>query len=185
MKKTNAAPHSVLGVLVFAVILAIGILTIQQAHAQIDATSSGAVATSSEPANPVDVPTSTTSNPSADTTTGSIPAPAPAAGLVEVRLLCTQSYTTDVYDTPSGHPDPYVKPSVATTTDTSAHIVGTQSFTVCHDARGNVHEFPITSQEYVALRVRGTPQKSVMEPADQAALDSFDNSSVSASDTHI
>ena len=92
---------------------------------------------------------------------------------MEVQLLCSQSFTTDLYDTPSGRPDPYVKPDVATTTDTVAHVIGKQSYTVCHDVRGHIHEFPITADEYAALSVRGTPQKSVMETADEAALDSF------------
>jgi hypothetical protein len=177
--KTNTASFSILSAVVLAALLVVGVLKIQQANAQVDATSSDVVATSStDTSAATDV---TTSAPPATEASSAAPL---SEGLVEVQLQCSQSYTTDLYDTPSERPDPYVKPDVATTTDTVAHVIGQQSYTVCHDARGHVHEFPITDQEYAALQIRGTPQKSVMEPADQAALDSFDTP-LSASDTHI
>jgi hypothetical protein len=171
--KINTASYLVLGTFVLAILLVVGILRIQQAHAQVDATSSDTAATTSESVVPVDTATSTPENPTLDTTAAPTQAAAETSGLVEVQLQCSQSYTTDVYDTPSGRPDPYVKPDTATTTDTSAHVIGQQSYTICHDARGNVHEFKITAAEYAVLQVRGTPQKSVMETPDEAALDAF------------
>jgi hypothetical protein len=173
--KTNKVSLSVLGTLVIAALLVIGILKIQQVHAQVDATSSNADAQTLESLAPTtDTNASATKNPNPDATTSApVQAGASTSGLVEVKLQCSQSYTTDLYDTPSGRLDPYVKPDVATTTDTVAQVIGQQSYTVCHDARGNVHEFPITSAEYAALAIRGTPEKSVMESPDQAALDAF------------
>jgi hypothetical protein len=171
--------------LIVAACIAVGALKIQYAAAQVDATSSDVVATSSE-SGPTVGATSTTENPIDNSTaTAATQASGAASGLVEVQLQCSQSYTADLYDTPSGHPDPYVKPEIATTTDTNPRVVGQQSYTVCHDARGNVHEFPISAAEYAALSVRGTPQKSVMETPDQAALDAFpvEATSSAASDT--
>jgi hypothetical protein len=200
--KTNSVSLSVLGILVIAAFLVVvGTLEIQQAYAQSDGTSTESVVSSSDSVAPVDQSTdtpndsepavpateSTSTNSEVNAPVDNSPiteatAPLQSLGLVEVQLDCTQSYTTDLYDTPSGRLDPYVKPETATTSDTIAHVIGKQSHTVCHDARGNVHEFPITADEYAALAVRGTPQKSVMEPADQAALDSFEDASAPVSD---
>jgi hypothetical protein len=55
----------------------------------------------------------------------------------------------------------------------AASLIGEQAWTVCHDARGHEHEFKITAEQYVALGVRGMPQKSVWESPEEAALDSF------------
>jgi hypothetical protein len=173
--KTNATSFSVLGSLVLAALLIIGILKIQQVHAQVDATPSDAVATSSESTHTLDATTSTTSNSSVDTIApDSTQTSASTAGLVEVQLVCSQSYTADLYDTPSGHVE-FTSSSGANASSTSvaANIIGEQSWTVCHDARGHVHKFKITADEYAALRVRGMPQKSVMKAPDQAALDAF------------
>jgi hypothetical protein len=184
--KTTAASLSVMSTLILAPLFVVGILKIQQVHAQVDATSSNIIATSSADTPPAsDVTTRTPASTDATPPADAIQAAPSSAGLVEVQLLCSQSYTTDLYDPPSGRPDPYVKPATATTTDTVAHVIGKKSYTVCHDARGHLHDFPITADEYAPLSVRGTPQKSVMEPADQATLDSFDNSSLSASDTNL
>jgi hypothetical protein len=175
--KTNTVSVSVLGTLVLAALLVISILKIQQVHAQVDATTSDAAATTSELTPPapevLGAATSAIASTDAMPPVQASPKAPLSSGLVEVKLQCSQSYTADLYDTPSGHLDPYVKPDVATTTDTVAHVIGQQSYTVCHDARGNVHEFPITAAEYAALAIRGTPEKSVMESPDQAALDSF------------
>jgi len=114
-----------------------------------------------------------------------------SAGLVEVQLHCDMSYTTDLYDTPSGRIE---QESASTSPEVIPHIIGKQSFTVCHDRRGNVHEFSLTAlnmpplqyavhrefsltaAEYAAVAIRGTPSRSVMETAGDAALDSFDAS---------
>jgi hypothetical protein len=90
------------------------------------------------------------------------------------------SYTGPLYDTPSGHFEAGYflgTESASTTGMTAAHLIGDQAWTVCHDARGNEHEFKITAAEYDALKIRGTPQKSVMESPEDAALDSFANTS--------
>jgi hypothetical protein len=97
-------------------------------------------------------------------------------GLVEVQLQCSTSYTGPLYDTPSGHLDAGYflgTESASTTGMTVAHQIGEQAWTVCHDARGHEHEFEITATEYDALKIRGMPQKSVMESPEDAALDSF------------
>src|SRR5207245_912367 len=101
--------------------------------------------------------------------------PTSTEGLVEVQLVCSMSYTAPLYDSPSGHFEAAstVDAMSATTTSSVANVIGEQSWTVCHDARGNEHEFRITAAEYEALKIRGTPQKSVMEPAEEAALDAF------------
>lgn len=98
------------------------------------------------------------------------------SGLVEVLLHCDQSYVGPLYDTASGHIED------TTSSTTVVNLIGEQAWTVCHDARGNVHEFKLTTGEYKALAVSGTPQKSVMEPADQAALDSFNDTATTTAD---
>src|SRR5262245_29965683 len=107
--------------------------------------------------------------------TESSPAASSTSGLVEVYLLCSMSYTGPLYDTPSGHVENTitVDETTASTTSTASEVIGEQSWTVCHDARGHEHEFKITAAEYEALKIRGTPQKSVMESPEEAALDSF------------
>lgn len=91
------------------------------------------------------------------------------------------AYTAALYDTPSGHLDPgyYLDavPTSATTTITGtvAHEIGTQSWVVCDDKQGNTHEFTMTADDYakLALPDASMPQETVMEPASQAAIDSF------------
>jgi hypothetical protein len=119
--------------------------------------------------------TGTLQNPVTESATSQAPA-SPSGGTVEVQLDCAKSYTGPLYDTPSGHLESgdFVGDSVASTSGmTAAHLIGQQSWTVCHDARGHEHEFTLTQAEYAALAVKGSPQESVMEPADEAALDSF------------
>jgi hypothetical protein len=99
--------------------------------------------------------------------------------LVQVDLHCTKSYVGQLYDTPSGHLNSgyFIGDASASTTGmTVAHDIGQQAWTVCVDARGHEHEFKLTAQEYASLSISGMPQKSVMEPAAQAALDSFPSS---------
>jgi cytoskeletal protein RodZ len=110
------------------------------------------------------------------TTTETAQTNASTSGLVEVQLQCSKSYVGTLYDTPSGHLDVgyFVGTESASTTGMIvAHEVGQQAWTVCHDARGHGHEFTLTAEEYAALAENGMPSKSIMEPADQAALDSF------------
>jgi hypothetical protein len=96
--------------------------------------------------------------------------------LVAVELSCTSSYKGILYDTPSGHLDAgyYLGDASASTTGmTPTHTMGWGYWTICHDARGHQHEFTLTEQEYEALMIRGTPQRSVMESPADAALDAF------------
>jgi hypothetical protein len=96
--------------------------------------------------------------------------------LVAVELACSTSYKAPLYDTPSGHLDQgYFVGDVSawTTGMMSTHTMGWGYWTICHDARGNEHEFALTKQEYEALMIRGTPQRSVMESPADAALDAF------------
>jgi hypothetical protein len=99
-----------------------------------------------------------------------------AENLVAVELACTSSYKAPLYDTPSGHLDAgyFVGEASASTTGmTVAHTMGWGYWTMCHDARGHAHEFTLTEQEYAALMIRGTPERSVMESPADAALDAF------------
>jgi hypothetical protein len=126
--KTNTISFSILGALVLAALLVVGILEIQHAYAQVDATSSGAVVTSSDLTPPVDAATSTVSNTSAGTTVqDSAQSAAATSGLVEVQLLCSQSYRGPLYDTPSGHVE-YASSldatGASTTTSTVANVIG-------------------------------------------------------------
>jgi hypothetical protein len=110
--KTNTASVSVLGVLVIAALLVIGILKIQQAYAQVDATSSDVVVTS--PTDTIPVAHATTSatadaattdamaivSTNASTTVASDsmkPAELPPQGLIEVHIVGTKyiDYFTD------------------------------------------------------------------------------------------
>jgi len=105
--------------------------------------------------------------------------------LVAVTLECTSAYTGPLYDTPSGHLDsgfylnaiPTNTSSTSTTpiTGTVAHVIGTQSWIICHDTQGNAHEIAITGHDYANLVLPNAvmPRETVMEPATQAALDSF------------
>jgi hypothetical protein len=99
-----------------------------------------------------------------------------AENLVAVELACTSSYKAPLYDTLSGHLDAgyFVGEASASTTGmTPAHTTGWGYWTVCHDARGHEHEFTLSEQEYAALMIRGTPERSVMESPADAALDAF------------
>ena len=142
--------------------------------------------------------TATSSSPTATSTPTTASAPTPevaetetsttiASGppLVAVSLECASAYTGPLYDTPSGHLDPgyYLNAIPTNTSSTSttpitgtiAHLIGTQSWIICHDAQGNVHEIAITTQDYANLALPDAvmPEETVMEPAAQAALDSF------------
>ncbi len=143
-----------------------------------DATSSQAGTTGDSPstASPAE-----TSQSSASIAPGDTVSSTTRDGLVKVQLLCSMSYTTDLYDTPSGHLDEgyYLDTggaSASSTTMAPAHVIGQQAWTQCHDNQGNVHEFKLSKAEYAALAVRGMPQEYVMEAADQAVLDSFPDS---------
>jgi hypothetical protein len=112
--KTNTASLSGLSILVIAALLIISILKIQQAYAQVDATSSDAVATSSE-ANPsadaststavdtsvitsIDAPeTGSTATPQAILPESVKPTEPPPQGLTEVHIIGTKyiDYFTD------------------------------------------------------------------------------------------
>jgi hypothetical protein len=98
---------------------------------------------------------------------------------VAVKLACTSSYKGILYDTPSGHLDTgyYLGDASASTTGmTPTHTMGWGYWTICHDVRGHQHEFTLTEEEYEALMIRGTPQRSVMESPADAALDAFPSS---------
>jgi hypothetical protein len=127
--KTNTASLSLLGTLVLSTLLVVGILKIQHVYAQVDATSSDAVAASSTDAAPVaDASTSTTPD-TAENTEATAPADAtdtaPAAD------------ATTVGDAPAGT-TPTVSDDAATTSASVAptepppqglaevHIIGTK-----------------------------------------------------------
>jgi hypothetical protein len=110
--KTNTASLSVLGTLVIAALLVIGILKIQQAYAQVDASSSDVVVASSTNTTPVaDATTSATADTatteatateSTDTSTAAAsdsvtPTEPPPQGLAEVHIIGTKytDYFTD------------------------------------------------------------------------------------------
>jgi hypothetical protein len=63
------------------------------------------------------------------------------------------AYTADLYDTPSGHLDPTYKlaSSAGEVGALVAHIIGTQSWTVCHDSLGREFELKMPAQEYANL----------------------------------
>jgi hypothetical protein len=106
--KSNTASLSALGTLVLAALLVVGILKIQQAHAQVDATSSDAVATSSTNTTPAtDTTTSTATDtptaPSTDAVTTTAPSDSitpvetPPQGMTKVHIIGTKytDYFTD------------------------------------------------------------------------------------------
>src|SRR5947208_10240703 len=105
--KTNTASLSVLGVLVIAALLVVSILKIQQVYAQVDATSSDTVTTSSTDTTPVttskttDTATTGITTASTDISTmasDSVVATEPAPeGLTEVHIIGTRyvDYFTD------------------------------------------------------------------------------------------
>jgi hypothetical protein len=161
-------------VVFIGVVLAICVL-IKPVLAQVASSSPDTASTS--PATDTDVASTT---PPADSSTSTPPTSSPgsSSGLVQVQLRCSMSYTGLLYDTPSGHLDDgyFVGDASASTTGmTEAHLLGQQAWTVCHDARDNQHEFKLTAEQYAALAKEGMPDESVMEPADQAALDSFNS----------
>jgi hypothetical protein len=115
--KTNTVSFSVFGVLVITALLVIGILKIQQAYAQVDATSSDIVATSSDSTNPITDATtplvlgeSTSTAPSADA--------APSS---------TESTPTDTSPSAAATPSVSVAPSEPPPQGlTLVHIIGTK-----------------------------------------------------------
>ena len=70
-----------------------------------------------------------------------------------VSLTCTMAYTSDLYDTATGH------------AATGATVIGTQSWTDCNDGHGNTYEFKLTREEYAALATPNAPmpRKSTAE----------------------
>lgn len=70
------------------------------------------------------------------------------------------AYTADLYDTPSGHLDgDYVQATGNQAFDTShhiAHVVGSQSWTVCHNAQGQTFEFKMAPGDYDQVAHHGT-----------------------------
>jgi cytoskeletal protein RodZ len=69
-------------------------------------------------------------------------------------LTCTMAYTADLYDTPSGHLDGYTIATGDSSFDSThqvAHIVGSQSWTVCHNPQGQTFEFKIAPNTYNQL----------------------------------
>jgi hypothetical protein len=69
------------------------------------------------------------------------------------------AYTADVYDTPSGHLDgDYVLATGSSTIDSTlhvAHVIGTQSWTVCHNPQGQKFEFRMAPADYGKLSSQG------------------------------
>lgn len=173
-------------------LVAFAFFIIKPVLAQVQATSTEAVATSTEMINEivtpdeaatpiVEPPVATASSvadspparerPSGDETT-TAPVVAESQS-VEVQLNCSMSYTGILYDTPSGHLDDgyFIGEAVASTTGmTAAHEIGEQSWTKCHDDEGVEYEYKLTPEEYAALAVRGTPQKSVMKSSTASVL---------------
>jgi hypothetical protein len=83
------------------------------------------------------------------------------------------AYTSDLYDTPSGHLDPgYVLASdAASTSPKVAHLIGTQSWVDCHDDRGSKYELKLTPEEYSNLGQTGGQLPSEM--IDRADADKY------------
>jgi hypothetical protein len=203
--QTNKISLWFLGLLVLSLV-AVGFFVVKPVLAQVEATSSEAVAPSTETVAEVapveEAPVSTTEAPiessssntdtSVSESSGSEAAATESSSggeMVEVQLDCSKSYTGILYDTPSGHLDEGFflgTESASTTGMTAAHELGMQSWTVCHDAEGNEYEFTLTPEEYAALAIRGTPQRSVMKAAGEAApQSSTPDSSPTASDASI
>ena len=139
-------------------------------------TSSPVVATSTaEP--PVESVQVTTESSLSVQTEASTTTAVSADSLVEVKLQCRMSYTATLYNTPSGHLEAGYfigEASASTTGMIAAHEIGEQSLTKCYDAQGKEYEFKLTPEEYDSFKIRGTPQKSVMLPAADAALAAFE-----------
>ncbi|MBI2612525.1 hypothetical protein HYW59_01780 [Candidatus Kaiserbacteria bacterium] len=138
-------------------------------------TTSPAVATSTAEPPAESVHVTTESSPSVQTEASTTPSVS-ADELVEVKLQCLMSYTAPLYDTTSGHMEEgyFLGEAVASTTGMiAAQEIGEQSWTKCYDAQGKEYEFTLTPEEYDSFKIRGTPQKSVMLPAEEAAAASF------------
>jgi hypothetical protein len=87
-----------------------------------------------------------------------------------MKHTCFMAYTADLYDTPSGHLDPgyeFESEVAATTTANVAHIIGTQSWTVCRDETGQKYEFTLTPEQYLNLSKPNAsmPKKAVTQPS--------------------
>lgn len=103
--KTNEASLSVLGILVIAALLVIGILEIQHVYAQVDATSSDVVATSSIDATPADDAATSTA--------------------VETTIPAADAVTSDSTSSPETTPSKSVTPIKPPPEGlTEAHIIG-------------------------------------------------------------
>jgi hypothetical protein len=170
--KTNKASFSVLGTLVLAALLIVGILKIQQVHAQVDATSSDTVASPTEVAPPTDVGTSTnadtintdttaaTTPPTGDTTTPSnsvTPTEPPPQGLSEVHIIGTKftDYFTDGTTTTSYPGDPQIDAHFA---EKNAPIPTHEGLTWVHTTGGYLYDTPSGDLEVgdYALQLNGS-----------------------------
>ena len=95
----------------------------------------------------------------------------PTGTLILYYVDCDRAYTGTLYDTPSGHLDAgYYDAANASSTavGTPAHVVGEQSWTVCHDDLGKTYEFPMTGKEYADLAVGHFKSRQVMMPLEYA-----------------
>jgi hypothetical protein len=90
-----------------------------------------------------------------------------------VQLTCTMAYTSDLYDTPSGHAAP------------GATVIGAQAWTDCHDDQGHTYEFKLAPEQYAALSGPGAtmPQEILTESSEQASVDSTTHSTDNATTT--
>jgi hypothetical protein len=143
------------------------------AQTVLPATTSSATTTEDKAPSTVD---DTTATSSAASQSKSAPVDNTPSDLVEVDLHCTKAYVGELYDTPTGHLNSgyFVGDASASTTGMiAAQDVGQQAWVVCVDARGHEHEFKLSQQEYASLATANMPQEFIMEPVDQAALDSF------------
>jgi hypothetical protein len=90
-----------------------------------------------------------------------------------VSLKCTSAYTSDLYDTPSGHLQPdYVLASEAASTSLKvANVIGSQSWLNCHDDKGGTYELKITPAEYAGFGQTGG--RMPLESIDQVEADKY------------
>jgi hypothetical protein len=191
--KTNTVSISALGVLVIAALLMIGILKIQQVHARVDATSSDAVATSTNTVPATDATTSTgTDTTTTEPTEASSPVPSDSVvptepapqGLTEVHIIGTKyiDYFTDGTTTTAYSGDPDIDSHFS---EPNAPIPTRQGLTWVHTTGGYLYDTPTGDLEVgdYALQPNGSYIEKAPPFVSSTSTPEVLGASTSASDT--
>jgi hypothetical protein len=191
--KANAVSLSVVGTLVLAALLVVGIVEVQHAYAQVDATSSDAVATSTNTLPATDATTSTvTDTTTTEPTETSSPVPSDSVaptepapqGMTEVHIIGTKyiDYFTDGTTTTAYPGDPDIDSHFS---EANAPIPTRQGLTWVHTTGGYLYDTPSGDLEVgdYALQPNGSYVVNAAPFVSSTSTPAVLGASTSASDT--